>query len=487
MKDFRLYKIKELIVMKNLMYVISFFNQARFALSLTRYLRVNSKRYVLFTMCIYSFFCVVAQSLPIETKIPERPSGQKDVIELRTEPIPNVRIAIIGLGKRGIGAVYRLSKIETAKIVAICDLQQRYIDRAVSKLDYSVDTYTKEDDWKRICERKDVDLVYVCTHWDLHTPIAVYAMEHGKHVALEVPAALTMEECWSLVDTAERTQRHCMMLENCNYDFFELTTLNMAQKGLFGEVIHAEGAYIHDLRAILFEDGNYWKNWRLKHNALNIGNLYPTHGLGPIAHAMNIHRGDKMNYLVTVSTNQFSMTEFAKKKFGEDSDQAKAEYKHGDMNTTLIRTENGKNILIQHNIVTPRPYSRLHSLTGTKGFAQKYPVESLAFEPNAHSFLDENKKDSLLRVYEHPIIKDIKLKAKKIGGHGGMDFIMDYRLIYCLNNGLPLDMDVYDCVEWSCLVPLSRLSLENNSAPVKIPDFTRGAWKKVDKVTYYMK
>ncbi len=275
------------------------------------------------------------------------PVGQEDVIELRCEPIDTVRMAIIGLGMRGSDAVYRYNFIEGVKIVALCDVVPKNVEIAQEILTDSgrpeADVYTDSTDWRKICERDDIDLIYICTHWDLHTPIAVYAMEHGKHVATEVPAALTIDECWQLVNTAEKTRKHCMMLENCNYDFFEMATLNMAQKGVFGEIVHGEGAYIHDLRdGYLFnEENGYWNMWRLKHLEKEDGNTYPTHGLGPICHIMNIHRGDKLNYLVSVSSNQFGMTAYAKEKFGEDSDYAKREYAKGDMNTTIVKTQKG--------------------------------------------------------------------------------------------------------------------------------------------------
>lgn len=422
---------------------------------------------------------------------PKRAKGQQDVIELRTAPIDTVRIAIIGVGNRGMGAVHRLSFIPTAKIVALADVNPENIKKAVARLDKksypTPDTYTGANDWKEICKRTDIDLVYVCTHWDLHAPIAIEAMLNGKHAAVELPAAVTLEEAWALVETAEKTRRHCMMLENTNYDFFEMATLNMAQKGLLGEIVHAEGSYIHDLRSMLFHDTYYWDKWRLKKNAAEVGNLYPTHGLGPVAHAMNIHRGDKMNFLVCVSSDQFGMTAYAKEKYGENSPEAKAEYKHGDINTTLIKTQKGKTIMIQHDVVSPRPYSRHHILSGTKGYVQKYPNQGLAFEPDAHNFLSAEKTAEMLKKYEHPIVTEIGEFAKTVGGHGGMDFIMDYRLIYCLNNGLPLDQDVYDAVEWSCLVPLTAVSIQNNGMPVRIPDFTRGAWNKVNTVTYFKK
>ncbi len=426
-------------------------------------------------------------------EVPVRPEGQTDVLELRCEPIDTVRMAIIGLGMRGSGAVYRYNFIEGAKVVALCDVVPEYVERAQEMLldagKPKADEYTGEEDWKKICERDDIDLIYICTHWDLHTPIAVYAMEHGKHVATEVPAALTIDECWQLVNTAEKTRKHCMMLENCNYDFFEMATLNMAQKGLFGEIVHAEGAYIHDLRhGYLFnEENGYWNMWRLKHLEKEDGNTYPTHGLGPLCHIMNIHRGDKMNYLVSVSSDQFGLTAYAKEKFGEESEYAKREYAKGDMNTTIVKTQQGKTIMIQHDVTSPRPYSRIHMISGTKGFAQKWPRKGLAFEPNAHSYLSDGEMDKMLAEYEHPITKEVGEKAKEVGGHGGMDFIMDYRLIYCLRNGLPLDQDVYDAAEWSSIVELSRISANNQGMPIKVPDFTRGAWNKLNTVTYYTK
>ena len=426
----------------------------------------------------------------IQLPEPQRDKGVTDVLELRSDPIDTVRIAFIGLGMRGEGAVYRYTFLEGVKVVALCDVIPDKVTKANEILRErglpEADVYTGEDDWKRVCERDDIDLVYVCTQWDLHTPIAVYAMEQGKHVALEVPAALTIEECWQLVNTAERTRRHCIQLENCNYDFFEMATLNMAQKGLFGEIVHAEGAYIHDLRFLNFNDSTgYWNMWRLKHNQEENGNLYPTHGLGPIAHILNIHRGDRMEYIVSVSSNQFGMTAYAKEKFGDDSDYAKREYLNGDMNTSIIKTVNGKTMMLQHDVTSPRPYSRIHMVSGTKGFAQKYPRKGISLEPDGHSYISESALDSLLSEYEHPIVKEVGMKAKEVGGHGGMDFIMDYRLIHCLRNGLPLDMDVYDAAEWSSIIELSRISVANSGKPVKVPDFTRGKWNKIKGVKYY--
>lgn len=443
------------------------------------------------TLLLFFASCTTVEVSDESALTPPRAVGQKSALELRCEPIENVRIAFIGLGMRGQGAIHRYTFLEGVTIKALCDVVPENVTKAQERLAAAgfppADEYTGAEDWKAICERDDIDLVYVCTHWDLHTPIAVYAMKQGKHVATEVPAALSIAECWQLVNTAEETQRHCMQLENCNYDFFELATINMAHQGLFGQIVHAEGAYIHDLRWLNFDQKGYWNMWRLKHLEKEDGNTYPTHGFGPIAHAMNIHRGDKLNHLVSMSSTQVGMSLYAEEKYGDTSAFAQQVYKKGDMNTTLIRTEMGRTIMLQHDVTSPRPYSRIHLLSGTKGFAQKYPKTGIALEPNAHHYLSEEVMDSLIDCYTFPFVKEIKAKAKEVGGHGGMDFIMDYRLIYCLRNGLPLDQDVYDAAEWSCIIELSRESVEGGNKPVQIPDFTRGDWQNTPKITYFTK
>ncbi len=433
----------------------------------------------------------------IRTEIPQREAGQTDLIGFRCDPLETVRVGFVGLGMRGPGAVERFTHIPGVEIKALCDLYPERVEKTQKILTNknlpAAAAYSGEEGWKELCEREDLDLVYIVTPWLLHTPIAVYAMEHGKHVAIEVPAATTLEECWQLVNTAEKTRRHCMMLENCVYDFFELTTLNMAQQNLFGEILHVEGSYIHNLE-------DYWSsyqgNWRLDFNEKYKGDIYATHGLGPACQLLNIHRGDKMNYLVAMQTKAVNGPAVVKKTTGKDS----PDYQNGDHSLTLIKTENGKTIHLQHNVVTPRPYSRMYQLTGTEGFANKYPSSSYTFRPdnvsnnvpdhenlNAHGPVPENVKQALMEKYKHPIHKELEETAKKVGGHGGMDFIMDYRMIYCLRNGLPLDQDVYDAAEWSCMGELTRISIENNSMPVEVPDFTRGSWKKLNGYHHYMK
>ncbi len=431
------------------------------------------------------------QSPVIKTVTPERPAGQSDVLELKTEPLPTVRVAFIGLGMRGPGAVNRMTHMEGVEIIALCDVEEKNTNKVNEKLvergfPKAQEFYGDTSVWRKVTALPNVDLIYIATDWASHAKIGIQAMKEGKHVAIEVPAAMTMDEIWDLVNTSEQTRKHCMQLENCVYDFFELTTLNMVQQGLLGEVVHGEGAYIHALQP--FWD-QYWNNWRMDYNRKHRGDLYPTHGLGPVCQAMNIHRGDKMNYLVSVDAKQISSVEHIKNKTGEDV----KDFRNGEHTSTLISTEKGKTILIEHNVNSPRPYDRMYQLTGTKGFANKYPVEGYALDAenidseltkdhedlNAHGFVPDEVREALMEKYKHPIAKDIEDLAKKVGGHGGMDFIMDYRLIYCLQKGLPLDMDVYDLAEWCCLIPLTEMSLDNNSAPVEIPDFTRGGWNKL--------
>jgi hypothetical protein len=396
--------------------------------------------------------------------------------------IETVRIGIVGLGMRGSEAVRRLSYIDGLEIIALCD---KYPDRVVAAQKILEDMqrpkakeYTGEEGWKALCESNDVDLVYTPTPWHLHTPIAVYAMKNGKHAATEVPAAKTLDQCWELVETSEKTKKHCMMLENCCYDFFELLTLNMVRNGMFGEIVHAEGAYIHDLsREYIFNKDGYADMWRLKENIGRNGNLYPTHGLGPIAQCMNINRGDRFEHLISMSTNDFTMNNLAKELATSDpffQPYVDKPYR-GNMNTTLVRSYKGKTIMVQHDVSSPRPYSRIHVLSGTKGSASKWPSpERISF---GHTWIKEEELKELYEKYSPPIVKHMGAIAKDVGGHGGMDFIMDWRLIDCLRNGLPLDENVYDAATWSAVGVLSEQAVGNKFKPVDFPDFTRGSWK----------
>lgn len=396
--------------------------------------------------------------------------------------IDTVRIGFVGVGARGSAAVERISRIDGVKITAICDELDEHAQKAKKRIKtegHPAIIYSgKEDSWMELCRRDDLDLIYICAPWALHAPVAIYAMEQGKHVATEIPAATTVEDCWKLVQTSEKTKKHCVILENCCYDFFELLTLNLARQGFFGDIVHCEGAYIHEIGESLFFRGKPGRSWRLGENMKRNGNLYPTHGLGPVAQIMNINRGNKMEYLVSMQTDDFLMNNYAK-ELSKKEDYFKqfidAPFR-GNMNTTTIKTVKGQTIMLQHDVTTPRPYSRLHTISGTKAIAQKYPLPArIAIGRN--KWMSESELKKLEEKNTPALIKKVGELAKKVGGHGGMDFLMDWRMIDCLRNGLPVDMDVYDAASWSVIGPLSEWSVANRSMPIDIPDFTNGNWK----------
>ena len=434
----------------------------------------------------------------IET--PQRPEGQKDVLGLALPKKKVVRIGLVGLGMRGPGAVENFSLIPGVQVVALCDYEEKRAVKQNERLRKNglapAAVYYGEKGYEALCKRPDIDLVYIATDWEHHAIVAKCALENGKNVADEVPSAMNLQECWDLINLAEQKQLNCMILENCCYDWFEMRTLNMAQHGVFGEILRAQGAYIHNLDD--FWD-YYWKNpngsdpdqlgWRLKYNKENRGDLYATHGLGPVAQALDIHRGDRMKTLVSMDTKSVHGKDLVEKKTGKPC----TEFRNGDHTTTLIRTEGEKVIELQHDVMNPQPYNRLYQLTGTRGFANKYPVEGYAVDASqlkatgnqpkvddlsTHSFMPDEQRKALEEKYESPILKKFGKLAKEVGGHGGMDFIMCARLIYCLQNGLPLDMDVYDLAEWCAIAELSAISLDNDCSPVTFPDFTRGLWNK---------
>jgi len=428
---------------------------------------------------------------------PERPASQQHVLGLTTPRLSTVRVGFVGLGMRGPGAVERFTHIPGVQIVALCDYEEERARRCQGYLRKAglapADIYSGEKGYEELCQRADIDLVYIATDWLHHFPVAKCALQNGKHTAIEVPSCMNLDQCWELINLSEQTRKHCMILENCCYDWYELTALNMAQQGVFGEVIRGEGAYIHNLSP--FWDA-YWKDpngsdpdklgWRLKYNQENRGDLYSTHGLGPVAQSMDIHRGDRFTTLVAMDTKSAVGRQLVKDRTGKDA----PDFRNGDHTTTLMRTAQGHVIEIQHDVMTYSPYSRLFKLFGTQGYCTKYPEPKYALQGNAvkntgipvvdkldtHDFMSKEQQAELEKKYEHPILKKYGEMAKKVGGHGGMDFIMDCRLVYCLQNGLPLDMDVYDLAEWCSLAELGTLSLDHNCAAVSFPDFTRGHW-----------
>lgn len=340
----------------------------------------------------------------IETTIPECAGGSKTVVGLCAEPLKTVRVGFVGLGERGMKALNRFCVIDHTRVSALCDVSEERLSEALQVVP-GTEVF---DSYERLCESDDVDLVYVCTDWLSHVPIALCAMSHGKHVAIEVPAATTLSECWALVDAAEQSQRHCTMLENCCYASSHLRTLAAVRRGRLGTVVHVEGAYIHPM-------GDRWTPWRLAANQTKRGDLYPTHGMGPACQLLGIHRVDRIETLVSMDTAAFKCPDFL----------------NGDHTTTLMRTTLGKTILLQHNVVDEHEYTRRYHVVGTNG-----SVESRDDTP-----------------------------------HDMMSMRMDKRLVHCLHAGNPLDIDVYDMAEWCAVSELSRLSIEQGNVPVEFPNF----------------
>ena len=427
-----------------------------------------------------------------------RISGSGKMTTYHDKPLRNLRVGVVGLG-RGQAGISGFTLVPGGYIAAICDINAA---RRARTLKYLADKKAPTpkiygdkgpEDWKRMCEDPEIDLIYNSTPWQLHVPIALYAMEHGKHVVTEVPSAFTVEECWKLVETSERTQRHCMQLENCCYGENEMLAFNLVHLGLLGEISHGEGAYIHDLRTANYNawdeekgGGGYWDYWRLRHNAVHGGNQYPTHGLGPICLDMDINRGDRFDFLVSVDSKQAGFEEVGKGLHADDPWRSGLKVKMGDMNTTIIKTVMGRTIMVQHDVGTARPYSRLNLIQGTRGVLQDYPLR-IAIEESlgkgVHAF-DEKKTQEIRQKYKHPLWKtrDEIAKRMPVTGHGGMDFLMILRLSFCIQNGLPLDMNVYDLASWCCLCELTEKSADNRGRSMDIPDFTRGGWKTAPKL-----
>lgn len=405
-------------------------------------------------------------------------------------PIQNVKIGIIGLGNRGsvlLQMFQWMAQNGDCEIVALCDIEESKVNKAAVELkkwqDRKPTTYSKsKDDWKNLINQDDIDLVLITTPWEFHTEMCVYGMNQGKHVACEVPIAYSLADCWLLVETAERTKRHCIMLENCCYNREELFVLNMIQQGVFGDLTHAEGAYLHDLRAHLLSDDYYQDQWRVKHHTQRDGNLYTTHGLGPISFYMDIGRGDTFSHLTSMSSRELNLSETAKRM-----NSPYTKIKCGDMNTTMIKTEKGKTIMLQFDVHTGRPYSRINKVVGTKALHDGYPsrlyIDSDKLEFGGHKWLSEDDYKTYQSKYEHPLILKMKAISDNFKqGHGGMDFVMMYRLIKCLNLGVPLDINIYDSVMWSAVTPLSEISAASNSISIPVPDFTGEVWKQKQKL-----
>ena len=398
--------------------------------------------------------------------------------------MPHIRIGVVGMGSRGCGVVGRMCNLPCVTVTAVCDNVPSKITRAqkmlADKKKPAAKEYLGDNAWRKLCEDPDVDVVYNTTPWSLHVPVQLAAMRGGKHVFTEVPSAFTVDECWELVETSEKTKRHCMQLENCCYGEIEMLTFNLAKLGMLGELVHAEGAYIHDLRSMCSTEWPGCECWRFDENRDNGGNRYPTHGLVPLCLTFDINRGDRLDYLVSVDSVQANFRAYMEAKLKADNPRRQAKMKMADMNSTLIKTAKGRSMLIQHNVASPRPYSRIQLVTGTKGAICDYPYR-VVFEKSpgsgAHSWYAAEKAAEIREKYRHPLWKTVGELAKRVGGHGGMDFIMDARWVYCLQQGLPLDMDVYDLAATACLCDLTERSSVRRGKTYDIPDFTRGAWR----------
>ena len=416
--------------------------------------------------------------------IQERPDlGPAPAAPFAAPPMDVVRVGFVGVGGMGGTHVRIFLGLEGVEIVALCDIDE---DRNVEVASWVTEAgrprpnlYGRnETDFVRMCETEDLDLVFTATPWEWHVPVCVAAMENGKHAATEVPAAYRTDDCWKMVEYAEKYQKHCLMMENCNYDRPEMMVFHMARLGLFGEILHAECGYLHDLRSIKFSETGEGL-WRRAHAMVRDGNLYPTHGLGPVANVMDINRGDRFDYLVSMSSPSRGLQEWAEAHYPEGHAKRQERYMLGDVNTTMIKTVRGRTIYLGHDTNLPRPYSRIHMVQGTKGLFQGYPhrvyVEGMSPEHRWQDWME------LREEFDHPLWKDLEALSEG-AGHGGMDFIEDYRLVKCLREGKPTDMNVYDAAAISVITPLTEWSVANRSRPIDVPDFTRGRWAQWPKL-----
>ena len=418
-------------------------------------------------------------SLSAQEKAEPRNLAKPRNSEFKVPPIDPVRIGFVGVGGMGSAHIRNLLKIEGAVIKAVCDIVPEKVARVqkwVVKAGFPEPAgYSRNEyDFIRMCEKEDIDLVYTATPWRWHVPVCVAAMKNGKHAATEVPAAVTVDDCWKLVETAEKYNKHCIMMENCNYGRTEMIILHMVRKGLLGELQHAECGYLHDLRALKYSFRGEGL-WRTYHSIYRDGNLYPTHGLGPVMQWMNVNRGDQFDYMVSMSCTSRGLKLYAEEHFGKADPRARQTYKCGDVNVSLIRTKLGRTITLVHDCNTPRPYSRIDMLQGTKGIVRGYPERNIHIEGLSPAHRWESL-ENYQKAFDHPLWV-INENAAKGAGHGGMDYIEDSRLIYCMRKGFPLDTDVYDAAAVSVVSELSERSVAHRSRSVDIPDFTRGLWK----------
>lgn len=435
----------------------------------------------------------MASHLACSEENEKRPSEGTYMGDFAAPKLDTVRIALIGVGARGTGHAKQLAAIEGTEIVAIADLYEDWVDRSVTNCKEAGNGrhqniaryFGDENQWKLMLKNEKPDAVIIATNWNNHALMAIESMKKGAHAFVEVPVAVSLPEMWEIIDTSEKTKKHCMMMENVNYGREELLYLNLCRKGMLGELLHAEAAYIHELRFQMEEQERGTGSWRTPHYAKRNGNLYPTHGLGPVAQYMNLGRTeDQFASLVSFSSPARGRNLYAEKNYPSDHKWNALDYQGGDINTSIIKTHLGRTIMIQWDETSPRPYTRHNLIQGTKGALAGFPTR-IAFEGGVpgvtdshHRWAEGEQLEAIFEQHEHPMYKRLGSLSKKMGGHGGMDFMMLYRIVECLRNGMPLDQNIYEGCLWSAVSPLSELSVAQGGMPQKFPDFTRGSWKQ---------
>ncbi len=442
-----------------------------------------------------------AASTILPTRQTARPASSTYMGDFAATPIVNIRAAFIGVGARGGDHLSFFASLPGTEVVAISDL---YEDNVLKWKKKAIELgkgqrHTKPklyfgdpNQWKVMLDEVKPDVVFIATDWNNHAPMAIRAMNSGTHAFVEVPIAVTLQEMWDITDTSEKTRKHCMMMENVNYNRDELMFLNMVRLGLIGEPLHAEAAYIHELRFQQKEELRGTGSWRTLQYAERNGNLYPTHGLGPVAQYMNIARGeDTFKSVVSYSTPARGRSLYTDKNYPSDHKWSALDFKGGDMNTSIIKTKIGRTILLQWDETSPRPYTRHNLIQGTHGTLAGFPTR-IALEGGVEGITDSHHRwaqgsdlSAIYEKYDHPLYKRLNEKTKN-SGHGGMDGMMMYRIVECLQKGLPLDQNVYEGCLWSAVAPLSERSVASDGSPQSFPDFTRGNWsdtKRLEIVT----
>jgi hypothetical protein len=399
-----------------------------------------------------------------------------------------IRLGIIGTGGRGTGLLQTLLLFPQVEIPGVCDLVRDRTSPASSLVEKKTgrrpEIYAgSELAWEDLVKRADLDAIIIATPWEWHARMAVAAMRAGKYPGVEVPAAITVQECWDLVRTSEQTGVPCMMLENVCYFENVLALLRMVREGHFGEVQHCEAGYQHDCRSIMFDEKGEL-TWRGHHVVGKNGNLYPTHPLGPVAQWMDINRGDRLVSLTSVSTPAKALQHYAAKKFGPEHPAARRAYALGDVNTTLLKTANGRTVTLYLNLMTHRPYDLILRLEGVKGIYLG-TNDSICLESENKPSHNWEPFAPYQQKFEHPLWRAFRNPALNSGGHGGAEYLMFHDFLKAVRAKAAAPQDVYDAAVWSAVFPLSMESVAKGGQPIEFPDFTSGQWKTKPPVPVY--